>query len=265
MIEALIAAAALSTAGCAPLPGFEAVLERPGVRYVMFGEAHGTAEAPAVFGDAVCAAAAKGPVTAALEFTPADQKALAAYMRSDGGPRAMAALLAAPAWADRGGRQSRALAELIERLRRLKAAGAQVTLLAFDAAPTARGTSPAREEGMARALIEAAERRPGPVLVLTGTGHADRTGWNGPPPFRSAAQALPASQTLSLAFARPGGEYWTCRAPEGGGAAECKAWPMPVREAVSPRGVRLDASAREGFDGAFSPGKTYTASPPARP
>lgn len=265
MIEALLAAASLSAAGCTPLPGFEPVLDRPGLRFVMFGEAHGTVEAPSVFLDAVCTAAARGPVTAALEFTPADQSALDAYMRSDGGPQAKAALLAAPAWADRGGRQSHALADLIEGLRRLKADGAQVALLAFDAEPTAEGTSPAREEGMARALIEAAERRPGPTLALTGTGHADRTGWNGPPPFRSAAQALPASQTLSLAFARPGGEYWTCRAPEGGGATECKAWPMLVREPVSPRGVRLDASAREGFDGAFSPGKTYTASPPARP
>ena len=262
---ALIAAAALAGPACTPLPGFDAVLDRPGITFVVFGEAHGTVEAPGVFLDAVCAAAARGPVTAALEFTPADQKALDGYMTSDGGSDAHAALLEAPAWADRGGRQSQALAGLIEDLRRLKASGAAVELQAFDAAPTSEGTNAAREEGMARALIDVASRRPGPVLVLTGSGHADRTGWNGPPAFRSAAQALPASQTLSLFFARPGGEYWTCRAPDGGGETECRAWPMPVREPVGSRGVRLTPDARQGFDGIFSAGRPYTASPPARP
>lgn len=261
-----LAALALAASTCTPLPGLDAVLSRPDLRFLMFGEAHGTREIPQLFGDAVCAAAAKGGVVVGLEFAPADQRALEAYMRSSGGPAARKTLLASPGWADRSGRQSQALFDLIETLRTMKRGGADLEVVAFDAAPTASGSSAAREEAMARALIDAQAKHGGLAMVLTGLGHADREGWiSVKPQFRSAAQGLPASATFSLVFARPGGEHWTCRPPEAGQPPVCQVWSMTVREPVSPRGVRLDAVSRPGFDGIFSTGGQYAASPLGRP
>ncbi len=257
---------AASAAPCTPLPGAEAVLADPKVRYLIVGEWHGTADSPAVFLDLVCAAAARRPLVVALEYPPAEQKRLDAYMRSDGGPAARAAVTAGPAWEDRGGRASAAMLDLVEGLRRLKRSGADLSLLAFDRAPTAVFTSAAREEAMARALIEASGDQDRLVVTLTGAGHADREGFvSAKPPFRSAAQSLPASQVLSLAIARPGGEAWGCRRPSEGAQAVCQAWPAPAREAVRERGVVLDGTLRGGFDGVIWTGGSYRASPPARP
>lgn len=265
MLAELIALTlAASAVPCTPLPGMEAVLARAETRFLLFGEYHGTVEAPGVFLDAVCAAAATRPVIVGIEHPPSEQKRLDAYLRSDGGARARAALIAGPAWAEQGGRASVAMLDLVEGVRQMKRSGARVRLLAFDRDQTPRGTSAVREEGMARALIEAADVSDALIMVLTGGGHADREGFiSAKPPFRSAAQSLPASKLLSLAFARPGGAAWGCRT-EPGAAEVCQAWEMPVREPVAARGVVLDSRLRAGFDGVFHAGRPYTASPPAR-
>jgi len=266
MLAELIALTLTASAvPCTPLPGIEPVLARAETRYVMFGEAHGTVEAPGVFLDAVCAAAATRPVIVGLEYPPAEQKRLDAYLRSDGGAKAKAGLIAGPAWAEKAGRASVAMLDLVEGVRKLKRSGANVKLLAFDRDQTATGTTAAREEGMARALIEAADGSDALIMVLTGVGHADREGFiSAKPPFRAAAGALQASKVLSLAFARPGGEAWGCRAPEQGAAEVCKAWPLTAREPVQARGIVLDPKLRGGFDGVFHAGRVYTASPPTR-
>ena len=71
------------------------------------------------------------------------------------------------------------------------------------------------------------------------------------------------SETVSLSFRRPGGHYWGCAAPNGDTAAGCRAYDMPPREPVLPRGVTLDAALRGGFDGLYSVGGVYSASRPA--
>ena len=43
----------------------------------------------------------------------------------------------------------------------------------------------------------------------------------------------------------------------------CTAYDMPPREPVAARGIRLDKSLRDGFDGVYSAGRRYTASHPA--
>ncbi len=258
------AAEARKGAECAPLPGIEQVLAKPELKFLLFGEYHGTREMPGVVSDALCAAAATGrPIVLAVEFTPADQAALDAYLRSDGGAKARAGLLQAPAWREQAGRSSRAILELIESARKL-ARRHRVGILAFDTAPEP-GTSPRREGAMAQALRDAAARRPGTLVVaLTGAGHADKEGFTSrTPPVASAAGLLPPEATLSLSFARPGGTFWGCRPADGSPADGCKAYPMPVREPVKARGIVLDPSLRALFDGIYSSGYQYSASEPA--
>lgn len=260
-------AAFTSAAECEPLPGIEELVSRPDLRFLLIGEYHGTAEMPAVAGDALCAAVATGrPVILGIEFAPDNQAHLDAYIVSDGGAAARAALLQAPAWREEGGRATSAVLGLVERARRFARTGRAVTAVAFDRIPTPT-LSAEREAGLAAGLANAQMRVPGSLVVaLTGLGHADKEGWiSQTPPFLAAGGLLPAAHTVSLAFARPGGRYWGCHAADGDGTRGCTAYDMPAREAVVPRGIRLDPSLRGGFDGVYSVGTAYTASAPALP
>lgn len=266
LLAALLAASTPSVAElpCAPLPGIEAVVARPELRFLLIGEYHGTVEMPAVAGDAFCAAVATGrPTILGIEFLPENQLWLDAYLASDGGEAARAALREAPAWREAGGRATGAVLDLIERARLFARAGRLVSIVAFDIQPTPT-LSPQREAGLAAGLANAQMRVPNSLVVaLTGLGHADKEGWvSQSPPFLAAGGLLPATHTVSLAFARPGGRYWGCHAPDGDRTRGCTAYDMPVREPVAPRGITLDPRLRGGFDGVYSAGSAYMASEP---
>lgn len=264
MLEVLTAAV-LARVGCAELAGADALVKRPEIEFVLVGEYHGTNEMPAVARDIACAATVVGrPLVFGVELTPVDQPALDAFMRSNGSPSARATLLASPGWCEKGGRTTAAIVEMLETLRRLGKRN-RLSVVAFDAAPTPRGTSAAREAAMAKVLKKTAAKQPGSLVVaLTGAGHAGKSAWTSyDPPFAAAGQLLPPERTVALTFARPGGQYWGCHAPNGDASHGCTAHDMPSREPVATRGIRLDRTLREGFDGVYSAGGRYTASHPA--
>lgn len=260
----LLACPAIARAGCPELPGAQALLEADAA-FIVVGEAHGTVELPALFADIACSLTTDGrPLLVGVEHGPANQVVLDAYLASDGGAAARAVLLQAPAWNEAGGRGSLAMLELIERVRQLRAAGADVALLAFDHVIETPGTTELREQAMAAHLMAAAGRSPGVrVLALTGLGHADKDGFTSQqPPFRSMAQFLPPEDTLTLSFVRSGGEALGCRGAPGN--LTCAPAPMTAREEPRARGVSL-GDGRAGFDGWASTGGTLTASTAARP
>ena len=119
---------------CPPVAGQELLWASPSTRYVVFGELHGTAQLPALFADVVCGASRNGAVVVGLEYDRPYQPALDAYLASDGGPGAREALMIGMEWPSSGftdGRTSEAMLALIERLRLLKAAGADLSVVAF--------------------------------------------------------------------------------------------------------------------------------------
>lgn len=249
---------------CTPLPGLAPLITSE-IGYLLFGEYHGTVEMPAVVADALCAASTtKRPLILGIEMDRANQPWMAAFLRSDGGEAARAALLTAPGWREEGGRSTEAILGLIDAARRMARDGHDIAIIAFDPV-TIPGTSAAREAGMADLLRGALERRPGGLVVaLTGGGHAGRLPWTSyTPNFDALGGLLPKNRSLSFAFARPGGNYWGCHAPDGKRDG-CKPYAMSVREPVTPRGLRLDPTAREGFDGVYSSGSAYTPSRPAK-
>ncbi|MEQ8312122.1 MAG: hypothetical protein RIA72_15655 [Sphingopyxis sp.] len=255
-----------SATSCTPLPGVEALRDaRPD--FVIVGEAHGTAELPAAFADLVCAYAAAGtPLTVGLEFLPAEQPVLDAYLASSGDDAAKAALLASPAWTIRDGRASQAIFGLIEALRKMKATHGDLAVVAFDHPSERPGTSATREKGMADLLLAAKRGRPtAPVLALTGNGHAGKSEWTSlGPPFAAMAQLLPAERTIAISFHVEGGEIWSCwrETPEADEA--CGPRPIRARSDSRPRGIEA-GSGRKGFDATLSVGSPFTASLPAKP
>lgn len=256
LLELALAAAAVTTP-CQGIAGAPALLARPQARIVMVGEVHGTAEAPAIAGSLLCEARKIGPAVLALEAAPKDgQAAIDRYLGSAGTPADREALRAAPMWADANARGSEAVLQLVETARK---AGAAVVL--FDTTPARTGgTDGPREQAMAQALAKAAGG--GRVVALTGLGHADRTSFTSVP-APSAIRWLPPGSVTSLAPIVSGGEMWGCRSETPGAAPSCKPQPLPVRRPVSPRAVMIDAAVREGFDGGYSVGGPFTASPPA--
>ena len=259
--------AGLPDSACPTLAGVDTIAQDRALAQIVVGEAHGTRELPETFGDLVCNLARDGrPVTVGLEFLPSEQAALDGYLASDGGAGAVSRLLGSPGWGDRHGRASEAMFQLVDRLRRMRRGGADLEVVAFDhPTETSAGTSALREETMARLLLDARARRPEALVVaLTGVGHAGRGPWTSfDPPFPSMTQHLSTATTLTVTFARSGGEAWACRTSPGTAQERCGGWPVAAREPVSARGVWRDAT-RPGFDAALSAGTAYSASPPAR-
>lgn len=144
-------------------------------RLVLLGELHGTREVPQLVAALADAYGEEGPVLVAVEIDQAEQRAIDAFLRSDGGPRARAALTGRPYWtlpAPRNdGRRNEALVELFEHVRRMRSAGRDIAVLAMDVPGTP--DHHARDRGMAAVLRAAYAALPrGRLLVATGNVHA---------------------------------------------------------------------------------------------
>ena len=268
MSNLLAALAALSIAGagwadslpaCQPLPGADALWSRPGIRFILLGEIHGTTETPELFRDLVCAAAAaQRPVVVGLERATREQAAIDAFLARDNHAAATDALLAENGWRIFDGRSSRAMLKLLEALRLLKLNGRISAVVAFDDARRDESNA-AREQRMASALMAAAGRYANALVVaLTGNLHASKKLIDGFGSYPFMAMLLPAAQTVSLLAADSGGEAWT--------QMENGCQPHKLRSTGGDRrGIALSEKAAPlpGFDGTASTGLAATASPPA--
>lgn len=258
LVGALVASAAhAETPDCPPVPGVDALWAKPETRFIIFGEFHGTAETPALVADVACHAAAAGrPLLIGLEYEEQEQAMLDRFMRSP------AARYQSGAPASRDGRRSEAMMRMLDRLRALRASGANVELFAFlRDSPPALSQTP-HEQAMASAWRDAARRRPDAlILALVGNIHAlkgravNQNGERRELPFTPAATFLPPEATLSVRSTLPGGEAWGCRPPPQG----CGGYTVPLTGVQHPRGVHLKREL--GMDGRFSVGRPFTPSP----
>ena len=262
MIELFAAAILLAAqpAACSAPEGTEALLAMP-QRYIIVGESHGTAEAPAAFARMVCAAAERGPVTVALEFSTGMQPQLDAFLAAPDEAAAIEALAGTPFMDPRmnDGRSSRAMLEMMLSIRQLREDGRDVAFHAFQpSAPRPRELTQAWYElDMGHALAGAIYARPGSkVLAIVGNLHARKTGFArfadiGIP----AAGHLPAADVLTLNMTQQGGTVWNCQ-------PECGVHPSRAVDDVDRRGIFLEPSEDGAYDGVLAVGPV-TASPPA--
>ncbi len=256
----------LASIACQPPAGYEAFTQLDDLRFLVIGELHGTVQTPALFGELVCALASSGMrILVGLELMVWSEPAIDAYVRSDGSAEDRAKALSDSRWlaADNieisDGRHSRAMWDLVERLRTLRAAGHEVAVTTF------RGYMLEGEQSltpfearMAETLLDAEAGGDFDLtVVLTGSVHAraSRVTENGLLPFVPMAANLPEESTIRLVAINGGGEAWYCQ----GNGCGVRQW-EGSHEGEDVR-IALDDALSRGFDGIFAVGKV-TASPP---
>ena len=197
---------------CAPIFGWEEMLDHTEPEYVVIGEMHGNRESPQLFLDAVCRTAARGKVVVALEQSAAHQPEIDAFLASDGGDAARDRFLASEMWRGRlhDGRSSEAMFALFEGLRGMVQAGKVARVVAF--IPALDGPYPGPEKYEA-AMADAVRNAGGPgvtVLVFTGNVHAMRVPVPWGSKYMPMAGHLPRESTVTLDIMSTGGESWAC-------------------------------------------------------
>lgn len=225
-------AAAAADPACEPVEGVAAL---PSDRMILFGEMHGTDRSPEAFGAVAChLARGRGELVVGLEISHTEQERIDRFLAGDGGEEARRHLLAGDFWntGSQDGRQSRAMLELIESLRRLRQQGVGLEVVAFDPIP---GIALAdREEHMARRLAAARERHPRePFLVLTGNLHprtAVGVPWDAEFVPMGARLERAGVAVWSVDLRHAGGTAWVCLAGEDGCAPRRIEGSGPPRE-----------------------------------
>jgi hypothetical protein len=257
-------------AECGPaLAGVEPLLEAKGT--LLLADPLGTRELPLAAVRLVCDALAKGlPVTVALSLPASEQPLLETYLASAGQPQDVQALLAESSFWRRvyqDGRSSRAMLWLVEQVRRLRAAGKDASLVAFD---SDKESGNAREARMAEHLLKYREAHPDAwLLVLAGGTHVRTASVNWDSDFvplgARLARVHPGVKALATGFSR--GSQFSCRYNVWD-EVECNVFGInPTKEARhtpgQAAGVQLFAQpAEEGFHGRLYLG-ALSASPPA--
>jgi hypothetical protein len=242
---------------CVGISGTVQLWSRPGIRFTVVGETHGTAETPALFRDLVCSAvSAKRPILVGLELT--DQHSIDGFMRPGNDEAAVTNLLAAKEWSRADGRSSHAMLTLLRELRAFKLKGLISGVVAFaDTFP--RESAAQGEKRMAAALQAAANKNPDALIIaLAGNVHACKGTLPDVGPDPLMASYLPAAETVSLFVTDSGGEAWNC---QGGGCGPHELGSSGGNQ----RGIALSpaASPLPGYDGVLSTGLKATASSPA--
>lgn len=238
------------------IPG--AVLDAP---FLVFGEVHGTREVPAFVVDYLCAAARAGrAITMAIEFASEEQGRIDAFMESLGAPGDVELLTSGAYWRRpmQDGRTSAAMLGMFQDIRALRAAGADIALVAIDGNVPQRQRDSVIAARLRTELDRGAQRQ---VLALIGGPHAIHTkGKRSDPQYESAIHLLAARRPLALTVGTDGGTAWVCQRPT---PAACGATAWDVnRISLAPPGPFSLAPPSQEFDGVFHVGAT-TASPPA--
>lgn len=218
MIRTLLYLAALAASAgaqsaplpCEPQSQFDAGTVRE--RIILVGELHGTNEMPAFVSGLACSLLQKGrQVVLSLELPSRLQPEIERYLASDGGDAARQPLYDSGFGKLNDGRGSAAYMEVIERVRRLRRAGAPIALAAIDMNPSQQpGT---RDAIMAGNVAGLARRNPqAAVLSLSGNIHASKKkGGHAGADYEPLGYLLSRQvDTHAIYLAHAGGSAWVC-------------------------------------------------------
>ena len=210
---------------CVAPAGWDAISERD-PHFVVFGELHGTREAPDFFGSLACNLASNGQrLLIGIEFSPIFEEALQEAWNAD--EAKFDSLLLEAGWKGReDGVASEAMFEMVRKLHRLKTAGHAIDITAFngigseaqgkkfDSLPGQGPHEAAQAENLA---MSAAAGRYDRVLVLVGNFHATRRSMDfGTGLFEPMAKRLEQyGSVVTLTAKNAPGTSWNCQRREG--------------------------------------------------
>ncbi|HZI16519.1 MAG TPA: hypothetical protein VE153_39500 [Myxococcus sp.] len=230
-------------------------LVAPGLT-LLIGEQLGTRETPEVVGHVVCQTAELGlPVTLGLAIPREEQERLERYLASPGAPADQDTLLEGRFWHRpyQDGRSSRAIFDLIDRVRAMRAAGLRVTLVAYD---TNTAHSSARDTEQAKVWLARRKAWPKEVhIVLAGNTHTRLvrgTPWD--KDFTPMGLHLKDDRLVVLELSYAQGTRWGCDLNRAGKLA-CGFIGATPSDAVaampgqSPYIRRLDSLSKDGYHG----------------
>jgi hypothetical protein len=252
ILALLFFAAPAGAEECRPIAGSDALFESRTV--VVLGEWHGTVETPeALYRFACGAAARKLSVVVGYEMGSEQQKAIDGFFQN-GDPAPLTTTQYGFGGSD--GRGSRAMLDLLRRLKALRDAGADVR---FQALIIGREEAKNDEEkyyegGMAVRAAEAWARPNTFVVLSAGENHTVSKEDYGIG-ARLRKRGLP---VLALQVTTSGGNAWYCDA-----GLSCRANDVPADDKRAPWTVRKGGSPDGRHDGTLGVGRMH-ASPPLR-
>lgn len=229
--------------------------ELPGGHLLLFGEMHGSIEAPALIADVACHLSLSGDVTIGLEIPATEQAQIDDYLASAGTAADEAKLLAGAFWRHgNDGRSSVAILDLLRAIRAQNAGGRSLEVLAFD--DHALG-SMSRDEAMAASIRSYRGIHPSRKMVaLMGNIHAMQEEFVVEDfSMTPAGQLLEDLSPTSILITYPKGTVWACM-------PDCGVHDVAPRSPINgPIGFREGAS-MTGYSHTYLLG-SITASPPA--
>jgi hypothetical protein len=249
---------------CEPIANVDSLVD---TRLLLFGEIHGTSEAPRFVGEVVCHFANKGTsVILALEI-PADlQRLVDNFLGSKGSGKvaAMRAIEAHPFWSASlaDGRSSIAMRNLLERINELRASGQNVEVALFDGNTNETLGGAEREKKLAANIQSFVQRSGanGKVVVLTGNLHSRATRglpWNAE--FEPAGYLLKELRPVTFDLAHAGGTAWNCT-QDGCAVHPARASHLTRLPDAPPLGI-YRSSGTPGHDGVYYVGEISPATP----
>lgn len=189
-----------------------AIQGAPEAPLLLFGEMHGSKEAPELIRGVACDVSASEAMAVGLEVPSGDQPLFDAYMASHGTADDVRRLIASEFWQkSRDGRSSAAMLELIEGLRALKQAGRPVSLFAFDEQTSIdMDRNAAIADGVRRFHAANPKTR---IIALMGNAHAvQSSGQIGERTWVSSGSLLADLHPVSVLVSHPAGTIWACMA-----------------------------------------------------
>lgn len=179
---------------------------------LLIGEQLGSREAPAVVGNVTCQSAEAGhSVVLGLSIPQTEQERLDRYLASPGAPADQDALLEGRFWQRpyQDGRSSRAIFDLIDRVRAMRAAGLRVTLVAYD---TDTAWASQRDAELAKLwTVRRKAHRDEVHIILAGNAHTRTvTGTPWDRDFTPMAHHLKKDRLVVLEMGYAQGARWGC-------------------------------------------------------
>ena len=194
----------VTTRNCPPPQGL------PAGKLLLFGEMHGSAEAPKFISDLACSLSSSAEVAVGIEVSSHDQPLIDNYLKSQGTQKDVETLVSSDFWQKgRDGRSSEAMLQLIEDIRSLKKDGHAVDLFAFDDQP---GTKLERNVAIANGIRRFhSGHKDTRIIALMGNIHAmqsEMTTSSGP--LVPSGVLLGDLSPVSILITYPPGTIWAC-------------------------------------------------------